>query len=94
MKKEIKEEIKPFLEANKNLSQKITKLEKENQELFWFKEKYQDSLWTIKKLEKRLKEKNQIKIVGKKLNEDIFYNLQIIKLEHTLKGIFVEVLIN
>jgi len=91
--KTIKEEIKPFLEANKNLSKKIQRLEKENQELFWLREKYKDSLKTIRELENQLRKKNQVKVVGREYRDDIHYNLQIIDLEHTSEGIFVKVLL-
>ena len=92
-KKKIKEEIRPFLEANKNLSKRIERLEKENQELFWLREKYKDSLRIIEELENQLRKKNQVSVVGREYGDDIYYNLQIIDLKHTSEGIFVEVLL-
>ena len=91
--KEIKEELKPFLEANKNLSKKIQRLEKENQGLFWLREKYKDSLRTIEELGNQLRKKNQVKVVGRGYGDDIHYYLQIVDLKHTPEGIFVEVLL-
>jgi len=72
--KEIKEEIKPFLEANKNLSKRIQQLEKENQELFWLRKKYKDSLRTIEVLENQLRKKNRVKVVGQEYGDRLDIN--------------------
>jgi len=85
--------ITPILEANKNLSKRIQRLEKENQELFWFREKYENSLRRIEKLRNQIRKKNQVKVVGREYGDDIYYSLQIRDLRHTPEGIFVEVLL-
>lgn len=81
----------PFITANKNLTKKINKFEKENEELFYLREQKIRDLKTIDGLVERFRRQNQVRVEGQKENDDIVYVLQILKSDYTDKGIRITV---
>ncbi|HEX9061341.1 MAG TPA: hypothetical protein VF941_14270 [Clostridia bacterium] len=83
-------EVDAVLEANKNLSEKVTKLEKELSEMRHFKERFERQYELNGELIRRLQEKRtSVRVVEKKGN--IYYVCMITKLEDSPEGMFIEI---
>ena len=83
-------DIEAVLQANKNLSKKIVKLEEENRELWHFRERYHDMEKAVDELKRQLGIKRNVCTVTQQAGGN-FIRLQIVRVEDTPEGMFIEV---
>lgn len=81
----------PYIEANKNLSKKIDKLEKELRNTYKYKEMFESAIVKAEHLEKTLSLKRSlVKIIGRTEGNDL-YALAVKDFQDTPEGLYVEV---
>lgn len=87
---------KAIIDANRKLTDKIDRLEKENQQLYEYKNAYHELLEKNKLLRGMLKDKHKVdRIIGKKQEdgEEEYFNLNITKVVNSDNGLYIEVIL-